>query len=88
MNRFFLVISLFIILIMPQAWGASSQPPNPYRQTVWNNLTDGMHTLGQTPQQARSTKMRLRHTRAINRIKNFNHAKHKGQNSKGKIVYR
>ena len=36
--------------------GATTQYPNPNRQTMWNNLTDCMHTLGQTPQQAKLTK--------------------------------
>ena len=75
MNRLLLTVVLFLTLILPQAWGAGTQYPNPYRPTVWNNLTDGLHTLGPSPQQAKYTKFRLHKARARARIRSINQAK-------------
>ncbi len=75
MNRLFFMMGLLLILIVPQAWGSTSQYPNPYRQTMWNNLTDGIHTLGQSPKQAALTKMKLHYARTIARINSINRAK-------------
>jgi len=75
MNRLFLIIALILILITPQAWGATSPYPNPYRQTMWNNLTDSIHTIGQSPQQAKLTKKRLHNQRTGARIKNMYQAR-------------
>jgi len=74
MNRLFMIMGLLLILMMPQAWG-STQYPNPNRQTIWNNFTDGIHTFGQSPLKARATKMRLHYQRAMARIKSINQAK-------------
>jgi len=75
MNRKLLIAGLMLVLVIPQAWGASTQYPNPYRQTMWNNLTDKIHTLGQTPQQARVTIIKLHNARTQERIKSINQAK-------------
>ena len=56
MIRLIFLMSLLIVLVMPQAWAAY---PNPYRQTLWNDFTDAIHTFGQSPQKARTTKIRL-----------------------------
>jgi hypothetical protein len=84
MNRILFTMGLLFILIVPQAWGQMTQNPNPYRQTMWNSITDGIHTWGQTPRQAALTKTRLHMARARARIKSFNLAKQKawmrGQN--------
>jgi hypothetical protein len=68
-------MGLLLILIVPQAWGSTSQYPNPYRQTTWNNLTDKVHTLGQSPRQATLTKMKLHNARTRARINSINQAK-------------
>jgi len=75
MNRLLLTLGLLFLLIIPQAWGQTSSYPNPNRQTMWNNMTDGIHTLGQTPQQAKLTKMRLHRQRTLARSKSINQAK-------------
>jgi hypothetical protein len=75
MNRRFFMMGLLFILIVPQAWGSTSQYPNPYRQTTWNNLTDSMHTLGQSPRQATLTKMKLHNARARTRVRSINQAR-------------
>jgi hypothetical protein len=84
MNRLFFMVGLLFILIVPQAGAQLTTNPNPYRQTTWNNITDSVHTWGQTPRQAALTKTRLRMVRAKTRIKNINLAKRKawmrGQN--------
>lgn len=74
MNRQFLMVGLLFILIMPQAWGATSAYPDPNRVTVWNKLNYGIKTLGQSPQQAKITELKLRHATASNRIKSINKA--------------
>ena len=74
MRRRFFIMGLLFILIVPQAWGATSQYPNPYRQTMWNNLTDSIHTLGQKPQQAALTKRKLHNARARTRLKSISQA--------------
>lgn len=71
MNRLVFIMGLFLVLVMPQAWGY----PNPNRQTMWNNFTDGVHTLGQNPRQAALTKRRLHHVRTLQRVHDINHAK-------------
>ena len=75
MNRLILAFTVMLILIIPQAWGATSQYPDPNRQTMWNNVTDSIHTLGQTPRQAQQTKRRLHYQRSVNRIKSLNQTK-------------
>jgi hypothetical protein len=84
MNRLLFMICLLFIFIVPQAWGQTTKYPNPYRQTMWNNITDGVHTWGQSPRQATLTKMRLHMARAKARIRSINQAKQKawmqGQN--------
>jgi predicted PurR-regulated permease PerM len=75
MNRLFFIIVLLFILIIPQAWGQTTQYPNINRQTTWNNLTDSVHTIGQTPQQARVTKWKLHQLRTKNRLNSINQAR-------------
>ena len=75
MNRRFFMMGLLFILVVPQAWGSTSQYSNPYRQTTWNNLTDGVHTWGQTHQQAALTKRKLHNARARARIHSINRAR-------------
>jgi len=74
MNRFFLIMGLLFILIIPQAWGSTSAYPNPYRQTMWNDFTDTIHTLGQKPLQKRVTLMRLHNARTRARLTSINQA--------------
>jgi hypothetical protein len=72
MNRLFFTVVLLLMLIMPQAWGATNSPyPNPNRQTAWNNITDGVHTFGQNPQQAKATLTKLHYARRKNRLKSI-----------------
>ena len=81
MNRLFCMF-IFVVIMLPQAWGATGQYPDPNRQTMWNNMTDGLHTMGQNPQQAKWAKMRLRNARALARINKMNqvaNARHKSQ---------
>jgi hypothetical protein len=75
MNRLFFIIGLLFIFIVPQAWGQTNQYPNPNRQTIWNNITDGIHTMGKTPQQAAIIKRRLHLKRTQARIRSINKAK-------------
>jgi len=60
MIRLIFLMSLLMVLVMPKAWAGY---PNPYRQTLWNDLTDSIHTLGQSPQKARTTKIKLHYLR-------------------------
>jgi len=71
MNRLLAVLVLVLMLFMPQAGWAGSSYPDPYRQTTWNNFTDTVHTIGQSPQQAKLTKMRLRYARTTARVKSI-----------------
>ena len=64
MNRQFIIFCISIILITPQAWGYA----NANRQTMWNNFTDAIHTIGKNPQQKRTTLMRLHYMRAKARL--------------------
>ena len=77
MNRLFFMVGITLLLIMPQAWGTMTQYPDPERQTIWNNLTDSIHTLGQTPQQAKVTKRHLHSARAQARKNSINEARRK-----------
>jgi len=70
MNRLYLMI-VCLILVMPQAWGY----PNPYRKTMWNNMTDDLHTMGQSPRQAADTKMKLQNQRVETRLNDIRRAK-------------
>jgi hypothetical protein len=74
MNRLVFLMCLFLIFIMPQAWGYTSKYPNPYRQTMWNNMTDALHTMGQSSGQAKFTKMKLHNARSLARINSINKA--------------
>lgn|GEM_PF-2748517 len=77
MIRLLLVMSLFFAFIVPQAWGQVNQYPNANRQTMWNNITDGFHTMGQSPTQAAFTKRRLHNARTQARLKSINQARQK-----------
>lgn len=71
MNRVFFTLILLFILAIPQAWGQTSQYPNPYRQTMWNNVTDGIHTFGQNARQTKSTLQKLHYARTKSRIQSI-----------------
>ena len=64
-----------LILITSPALASSGHYPDPNRQTIWNNITDGVHTLGQNPTQAKRTKQRLHNARRMARQKSINQAK-------------
>ena len=75
MKRTLFMLGTLLLLIMPQAFAATTSPyPNPYRQTTWNNLTDSMHTLGQSPTQAQQTIRKLHYARNKTRLKNISQA--------------
>ena len=74
MKRVLLIVIFLFILILPQAFATANQYPNTNRQTMWNNLTDSIHTLGQSPQQAQITKARLHYKRRIARQNSINQA--------------
>jgi len=67
-------MGLLFILCIPQAWASTSAYPNPYRQTMWNDFTDSMHTLGQNPSQKRVTLIRLHNIRTRARLTSINQA--------------
>ena len=77
MKRRILTFCLLLILIVPQAWGAMTKYPDPDRVTTWNNMTDSVHTWGQTPKQANLTKMKLHNQRAKARWNSIKQAKQK-----------
>jgi len=77
MKRWFMAVTLLLIFVVPQAWGQTAQNAVINRQTMWNNLTDSIHTIGQTPRQAAWTKMRLHAQRARTRFKSITLAKQK-----------
>jgi hypothetical protein len=76
MNRLIFTIGILFMVGMPSISGAAttSPYPNPYRQTMWNDITDTIHTAGQTPQQAQTTLKKLHNTRNRTRIKSINAA--------------
>ena len=74
-------MTLLVMLMLPQICGAAvaqSPYPNPYRQTMWNSLTDKMHTLGQSSRQSQLTIRQLHQARTDTRLKDINRAKAKG----------
>jgi hypothetical protein len=75
MKRIIFITTLFIILLIPQVWASTTQYPNPYRQTMWNDFTDKLNTIGQTTTQARMTKIRLHQIRTETRINDINRAR-------------
>ena len=74
MNRLFLMMIL-LLFIVPQAWASDDQYPSPYRQTMWNSMTDGLHTLGQNPHQASLTLRKLHRARTNARLRSINRAR-------------
>jgi hypothetical protein len=74
MKKMLLIISLFTVCVSSEALAATSQYPNPYRQTMWNSMTDSIHTMGQNPQQANLTKMRLHALRTQARLNSIQQA--------------
>ena len=76
MNRLIFMMGLLFIFMVPQAWGANNNP-GIYRETLWNKLTDGIHTIGQNPREAAWTKTKLRNERAATRLGNIKRAKRK-----------
>ena len=78
MNRLFAIIITLVVFIASPACAAMHQKTaDPNRQTMWNNLTDSWHTLGQSPQQARFTKMKLRAQRTRTRLINLNRSRNR-----------
>ena len=75
MKRTLFMLGLILTFAMPHAWGATTQYPNPNRQTLWNDLTDHMHTLGQNPMQTKQTLMKLHYARSLARQNSINRAK-------------
>ena len=76
MNRLLLALCFIFVLIVPQISGATTTPnADANHVSTWNNLTDSLNTMGQTPQQAKLTRMRLRNARATARLKAINQAK-------------
>jgi len=74
MKRLLPVLILMFILTSSQAWAFTSQYPNPYRQTIWNNITDGVHTFGQNTQQTQATLKKLHNARTRARLTSINRA--------------
>ncbi len=76
MNRLFLMGSLLVVLMMPQALAEakSSAYPNPYRQTAWNKLTDSINTLGEDPQQKKLALQKLHNSRTRTRLRDISQA--------------
>jgi hypothetical protein len=69
MVRILTILILSALVVMPQAWGYTQSPyPNPYRQTMWNNLTDSIHTIGQSSSQAKKTRQKLHGQRVKTRL--------------------
>jgi hypothetical protein len=75
MNRLILMMGLSLMLALPQAWGSTTQYPDPNRQTIWNNVTDGLNTLGQSPQDAMFTKRKLHRERTRARLQSIRQAR-------------
>jgi hypothetical protein len=86
MNRIYVQTVLLILFIIPQAWGAKtwSTYPDPNRQTLWNNLTDSLHTMGETPRQAKLTRMKLHEERFRARYTSIQHDAQAKHNAKMK----
>ncbi len=62
---------------MPSSWALQNKYPDPNRQTLWNKLTDSLHTMGQSPRQAALTKSRLHNTRLRKRSSDIQKARRK-----------
>jgi len=75
MNRLIILLGLSLILVVPQALAATTQFPDPSRRTMWNNFTDTVNTLGQTPFQAQTTKRKLFNARYNARVRSINQAR-------------
>jgi len=75
MRRLFFMGMCLLMLTTSLALASSGNFPDPNRQTIWNNLTDGIHTLGQNPAQAKKTKQHLHNARRMARQKSINQAK-------------
>jgi len=76
MIRLLMMVALFLMLVMPQAsWASTASPyPDPYRQTAWNNITDGVHTFGQNAQQRKKTLGKLHNARTNARLNSISKA--------------
>lgn len=75
MKRLLFMLLCLLMLTTSTAFASSGNYSDPNRQTIWNNLTDGVHTLGQSPIQAKRTKQHLHNARRITRQKSINQAK-------------
>ena len=75
MRRLFFILVCLLMLTMTPALASSGNYPDPNRQTIWNNITDGLHTLGQSPAQAQRTKQHLHNARRMARQRSINQAK-------------
>ena len=72
MKRQIFIVFLLFVFIVPQAMAATYPYSDPNRQTLWNNITDGVHTLGKNPTQAQIIKNNLRNQRRQARINSIN----------------
>lgn len=82
MNRFILMVGLCFFIAITPALAQSNQYPDPNRQTIWNNFTDSLHTLGKTPAQAKIIRRQLHNQRKYARIQSINEARSRAwQNS-------
>lgn len=71
---FFMMVCLFMLTTLP-ALASTGNYSDVNRQTMWNNMTDGLHTLGQSPAQAKRTKQHLHNVRRKARQNSINQAK-------------
>ena len=75
MKRLFILAVLFLMMMVPQSWASTPQYPNPYRQTMWNSMTDSMHTLGQNQHQTAASLRRLHQARTNARMRSINESR-------------
>jgi hypothetical protein len=79
MRRLFFVLVCLLVFTTSSALASSGNYPDVNRQTIWNNMTDGVHTFGQTPAQARKTRLHLHNVRRKVRQNSINHAIHQAK---------
>jgi hypothetical protein len=82
MKRLIFMLGLLLIFIVPQAYGATTSPyPNPYRQTIWNNVTDAVHTFGKNAPKTKATLKKLHTARARARLQSIGKARQAKMNA-------
>ena len=74
LRTFVLILLLWLACDLPCSWAGQGQYANSTRQTLWNDLTDKIHTFGQKPAQARLTKTHLHYLRLQARLKSIANA--------------